>query len=185
MHGLSTNAWLVCESFKRAWREAHPNISNMWKELSVAVFNAIEAPGSTFTCRKVKVNCSGSWLRILLPSGRFLCYPKPKIEDGKITYLGVNQYSRKWERLSTYGGKLFENINQAAARDVLTHNMPAIEQAGYRIVLSIHDEIITEAPNSPGFNAEHLSSLLAANPPWATDMPLAAAGFESYRYKKD
>lgn len=185
MHGLSTNAWLVCESFKRAWREAHPNISSMWKELSVAVFNAIEAPGSTFTCRKVKVNCSGSWLRILLPSGRFLCYPKPKVEDGKITYLGVNQYSRKWERLSTYGGKLFENINQAAARDVLTHNMPTIEQAGYRIVLTVHDEVICEAPDTSEYNAEHLSSLLASNPPWAADMPLAAGGFESYRYKKD
>lgn len=183
--GLSKDAWLVCESFKRAWRQAHPNISTMWKELSIAVFNAITVPDAIFNCHALKVQKHGAWLRIRLPSGRFLCYPSPRLEDGKITYMGINQYSRKWERLQTYGGKLFENINQAVARDVLTHNMPLIEQAGYRIVLTVHDEVICEAPDSPEFNHEHLSDLLSNNPPWATDMPLAAGGFESYRYKKD
>ena len=57
--------------------------------------------------------------------------------------------------------------------------------AGYQIVLSVHDELITEAPDSDEFNAEHLSTLLATNPTWAPDMPLAAAGFETDRYRKD
>jgi DNA polymerase len=87
--------------------------------------------------------------------------------------------------LKTYGGKLFENVCQAVARDVLTHNMALIEQAGYEIVLTVHDEVICEAPDSDEFNDAHLSSLLANNPPWALDMPLAAAGFETYRYRKD
>ena len=183
--GLSKDAWLVCESFKRAWRQAHPNISVMWKELGGAVFNVITVPNAVFDCHALKVQKHGAWLRIRLPSGRFLCYPSPRLEDGKITYMGINQYSRKWERLGTYGGKLFENINQAVARDVLTHNMPLIEEAGYRIVLTVHDEVICEAPDTPEFSHEHLSALLSNNPPWASDMPLAAGGFESYRYKKD
>lgn len=64
-------------------------------------------------------------------------------------------------------------------------SMAAIEQAGYEIIVRVHDELPTEAPDTDDFNPEHLSSLLATNPPWAPDMPLAAAGFQAYRYGKD
>jgi DNA polymerase len=107
------------------------------------------------------------------------------LDDGAITYMGMSQYTRKWTRLKSYGGKLFENVCQSVARDVMAENIPAIEAAGYEIVLSVHDELICEAPDSPEFNADHLSRLLATTPPWALGMPLAAAGFETNRYKKD
>ena len=183
--GLKRDTWLVCDSFKRSWRYAHPNISAWWLELKDAAINALNNPGVAFPCRKVAFLKKGSWLLIKLPSGRFLCYPGAKMEDGKISYMGNNQYTRKWQRLYTYGGKFAENITQAFSRDVLGHNMPIIETAEYQTVLTVHDEVITEAPDLPEFNHEHLSSLLATNPEWAIDLPLAAAGFESYRYKKD
>lgn len=187
--GLSDDAFVACDVLKRAWRRAHPAIASMWRDLRDAAVNAIESPGKTFPVRALKLRRDGNWLRIVLPSGRALCYPSPRVDEvnGKdtVTYMGIDQYSRKWSRLKTYGGKLFENVCQAAARDVMGHNMPAIEAADYEIVLTVHDEVITEAPDCDKFNAEHLASLLAANPPWAPDMPLAAAGFETYRYKKD
>lgn len=183
--GLSKDAWLVCESFKLGWRDAHPNIRQFWKDIDEAVRAAIGTPGQTFLCRMLKVRRDGNWLRIGLPSGRALCYPSPEIVDGKITYMGVNQYSRKWARLDTYGGKLAENITQAVARDVMAANFPAIEAAGYALVLSVHDEGISEAPDEPAFNPEHLSSILAAVPKWAPGLPLAAAGFEGLRYRKE
>ena len=183
--GLSRDAFVACDTIKRGWRQAHPAIASLWPELRDVVIDAIEGPGRTLACRRMKVRRDGSWLRIGLPSGRALCYPSPQVHDGAISYMGVNQYSRKWSRLKTYGGKLFENVCQAVARDVMAHNMPAIEQAGYSIVLTVHDEVICEAPDAPEFNPGHLASLLAANPPWAPDMPLAAAGFETYRYRKD
>lgn len=184
--GLKRDTWLVCDSFKRSWRYAHPNISAWWSELKEAAQNALLNPERGFKCRKVAFIKKGSWLLIKLPSGRFLCYPGARLEsDGRISYMGNNQYTRKWERLYTYGGKFAENITQAFSRDVLGHNMPIIESAGYETVLTVHDEVITEAPDLPEFNHEHLSNLLATNPKWATDLPLAAAGFESYRYKKD
>lgn len=208
--GMADRTWLVCESFKLGWRAGHKEIAAYWKQLDACVRAAIEQPGRTIPCGKVKIRRDGAWLRIVLPSGRALCYPSPSLQAEKrkkdeaevvglealesdqpasgrtkITYMGVHQYSRKWTRLDTYGGKLFENICQAVARDVMAHNMPAIQAAGYDIVLTVHDEILAEAPDSPEFNAEHLASLLATNPPWAPDMPLAAAGFEAYRYKKD
>jgi DNA polymerase len=98
--------------------------------------------------------------------------------------MGVNQYSRKWSRLLTYGGKLAENITQGVARDVLASSMAPIEAAGYEIVLTIHDEIIAEAPDSPEFNPDHLAGLMSTSPHWAGGLPLAAEGFEAMRYRK-
>lgn len=185
-YGLSDKAFVVCDAFKRGWRNGQPAIASYWPELEETVREAIQHPGVTLTARKLKVRRDGNWLRIGLPSGRALCYPSPQVSDsGEITYMGVNQYSRQWQRLKTYGGKLFENICQAVARDVMAWNMPAIEAAGYQIVLTVHDEVVTEAPDSPEFNADHLGQLLAATPPWGAGMPLAAGGFEDYRYRKD
>src|SRR5690606_5607762 len=106
-------------------------------------------------------------------------------DQGKVSYMGINQYSRKWQRLKTYGGKLVENITQAAARDIMAAAMPAIEAAGYQIVLSVHDEFITETPDTDDFNSDGLAALMSTNPEWAEGLPLAAAGFETYRYRKD
>jgi DNA polymerase len=184
--GLSDRAWLVCDSFKRAWRYGHPAIASFWKDLQEAAVLAVSRPGVTFTCRMLKLRRDGAWLRIRLPSGRFLCYPSPQVDEaGKLSYMGINQYSRKWCRLKTYGGKLAENVTQAASRDVLAGNMPAIEAHGYQIVLSVHDENITEAEDRDEFNAGHLAGLMATTPTWADGLPLAAAGFEAYRYRKD
>jgi DNA polymerase len=77
-----------------------------------------------------------------------------------------------------------ENATQAWARDVLGHHMPTIEALGYEGLLTIHDELLTETPDEPDFSAEHLSSLMSAPIPWAPGVPLAAAGFETYRYRK-
>jgi DNA polymerase len=183
-YGLSDDAFVACDVLKRAWREAHPNITGYWAKLKNAVVQAINNRGKTVSALGLKIT-STSWLRIVLPSGRSLVYPHPKLVDGAITYMGVDQFTRKWTRISTHGGKLFENLCQAVARDVMAANMPRIEEAGYQIVLTVHDEIIAEAPDQPEFNADHLASLLATNPDWAPDMPLAAAGFETYRYRKD
>ena len=183
--GLSKNAFVACDAVKRVWRDAHASISSYWPFLREIVTAAIDNPGQTFDCRRLKIRRDGAWLRVGLPSGRAICYPSPAIVDGSITYMGMNQYTRKWCRLKTYGGKIFENVCQAVARDVMATNMPLIEAAGYQIVLTVHDEVICEAPDTDDFNPEHLASLLAANPTWAPDMPLAAAGFETYRYKKD
>lgn len=184
--GLSERAFVVCDSFKRAWRRGHTAIEALWGALEESAIRATRSPGTTVDCGRFRLRRDGAWLRIRMPSGRFLCYPSPQVdENGRFTYMGVNQYSRKWTRLHSYGGKLFENACQSFARDILAHNMPAVEAAGYQIVLTVHDEIITEAPDSPEFNAEHLASIMATPPAWAPDIPLAAAGFEALRYRKE
>ena len=183
--GLTDRAWCTCDAFKRAWRNAHPEISTFWGELQDAAVQALVNKGVTYTCRKLLVRCDGAWLRIKLPSGRFLCYPGAALKDGKLHYKGVNQYSRRWSALQTYGGKLAENVTQAVSRDILAASMQGIEDAGYQIVLTVHDEIIAEAPDEEDFNATALAAMMSTTPAWAKGLPLAAAGFETYRYRKD
>lgn len=184
---LDKQTYMACDALKRMWRDAHPHIVNFWIELDELVRRAIEIPEHVFvtTNGKIRIVRNKNWLRIILPSGRSLCYPSPQIDNGKITYWGVNQFTRKWQRIQTYGGKIFENICQAFARDVMAANMGIIEAAGYWLVLTVHDEDITEAPDEPRYSAKHLAKLMCTPIKWAPDMPLAAGGFESKRYRKE
>lgn len=182
---LKEKTYLVCDSLKQMWRASHPEITSHWKELKTAFADAINSPNRDFVCRKVTMRRQGAWLRIILPSGRSLCYAAPRIDEkGTLSYMGMNQYSRRWSRLTTYGGKIFENICQAVARDVMAHNMLEIELAGYEILFTCHDEVVTEANDNSYYSPEMLSSLLANPPPWGLDMPLAAKGFTDVRYHK-
>lgn len=194
---MSRKAATVCEVFKRLWREAHPATVALWKALEDLFVRATETPGETFRSGRFAARRDGNWLRIVLSSGRALVYPFPQVKevgkpraDGRrrleCSFMGVNQYNRQWSRIKTYSGKLTENACQSFARDILYDGMPAIEDAGYDICLHVHDEDVTEAPaGRPDRDSTYLSALMATPPGYALDFPLAAAGYDSYRYKKD
>ena len=184
--GLPEHVFRVCDALKRLWRNAHPATVKLWDDLEAGVRDAIESPGKTVAIARFKALREGAWLRLFLPSGRALCYPSPRVDDrGGISYMGVNQYTRRWSRIKTYGGKFAENADQAFSRDVLAHGMQPAEDAGYPIVLTVHDELITEPLDTDSYGVAALSKILATPPAWAHDIPLAAAGFEGQRYRKD
>jgi DNA polymerase len=183
-YGLSKDVFIACDSIKRMWRAANAMIESLWKTLEYDCTTSIVRGGAVERERYI-TDKKGTWLRIKLPSGRYLCYAGAKVSACKISYLGVNHYSRKWGRLATYGGKLAENLTQAASRDVLAYGMCLAEDLRYHVVLSVHDELITETPDTPEFNSEALSKIMSTVPPWAMGLPLAAAGFEAKRYRKD
>ena len=182
-HGLSDRAFVTCDVLKRLWREAHPQICSLWKDLEEAARCAIAAPNTEFRVRDLVVDRKGMWLRIKLQSGRYLCYPSPRIDtNGKISYMGVNQYTKKWDRISTYGGKLFENICQAGSRDVLFHAIPSVEAEGYQVLIRVHDELVCESEKD--LTVERLSEIMTAPRDWTVGLPLAAAGETLLRYRK-
>jgi DNA polymerase bacteriophage-type len=185
--GLNDHVWTACEALVLMWRGAHPNTQALWDAADDGVRQAIERPGETFSIgQHLRARVDGAWLRLRLPSGRYLCYTQPEVnEKGEISYMGVDHYTRQWKRVKTYGGKLIENCTQAFARDIMAHNMAGIEANQYDIVLSVHDELLTETPDTDEFNHQALSDLLSTVPPWAAGIPLAAAGFEATRYRKD
>ena len=186
--------WTASESVKLAWRDRHPATRSLWYACKDAAINAIANPGAIFPAGShlqfgFVSHVSGGWLLVKLPSGKYLTYFDPRLDaENNITYMGYgseNGGARVWSQLYTYGGKLVENACQAIAGDVLKFSMPSIEAAGYEIVLSVHDEDVTQTPDRPEFNADRLSELLATVPDWAPGLPLTAAGFEAYRYKKE
>ena len=182
----------------KAWRKANPMIVSFWWELGDAATEAVRNPGVTITCRKLKVRRDGNWLRIRIPSGRVLCYPSPKWEPktffdgvkevenpmGGLSYVGMDQYTRKWQRIRTYSGRLVENVVQATARDVFAEGLKLCEASGYPVVLHIHDEAICETPDTAEFSGDEVARMLATNPMWAGGLPLAAEGSETKRYRK-
>lgn len=117
---MSDAAFIGCDVVKRGWRAGHPAIAAWWPMLEQAFRDAVESPGFVFDCGSVRIRRDGSWLRIALPSGRYLCYPSPEIDDkGRCSYMGLDQYTRKWQRIHTYSGKLAENCI-AEGTEVLT-----------------------------------------------------------------
>ncbi len=186
-HGLTERTFVVCDSLKRMWRRAHPAISSYWKELEDSARLAIHNPGTTYTVRRLKFRRDGAWLRLGLPSGRVMCFPNPQVDEhNKISYMGVGQYSRRWERIHTYGGKFLEGSCQAASRDQLAYPMPAIEAAGFEIATHVHDELITEAPiDRDDLNPELLGAMMCSPLGWNDGLPLAAAGWQGPRYRKE
>jgi len=170
----------------KAWRSKNPNIAKLWYDCERAARNAIRNPGEVYRAGRLAFRRMGGWLRMRLPSGRYLCYFQPEVDDdGRLSYMGQNQYTRKWERLNTYGGKFTEQSTQAASRDILAAGLKAAEAEGYNPVLHVHDEIICETPDDPSFSADGLAALMSRGTQWSVGLPLAAAGFETYRYRKD
>lgn len=183
--GLSRDVWLACDSVKRLWRRANPRIVGLWSRMEAAVREALSEGREAAVTERIAFVRRGAWLLMRLPSGRYLCYPSPRLDDeGRISFMGVDQFTRKWERIETFGGKLVENLIQGAACDILCDALPRLEAAGYLPILTVHDEVLAEAPDTDAFTHEGMEALMTVNPAWAPGLPLAAAGFNSYRYHK-
>lgn len=185
---LDRNEWVASETVKLAWRDRHSNIKNLWYECKNSAVKAIKNPNKVYKAGKHLAFRTATfkghkYLLMKLPSGRFLTYFNPKIRDGAISYYGVDSLTKTWKIQFTYGGKLVENACQSIARDVLATNMLEVNKT-LPIVLTVHDEIISEVDESFENSHKELSRLMAMNPPWAKGLPLAADGFECMRYRK-
>lgn len=180
------------DELKVAWREAHPGIVRFWYDLERAAIAAVRNPGKPTHCRQIVFRMAGSFCWMRLPSGRAICYPYPEIRQQMtpwgearpaFSYMGVNSYTRKWERCYAHGGVLFNNVVQGAARDVMAEAMVRVERAGYPVILHVHDEIVCERRIGEGSLPE-FQRLMTAVPAWASGLPVAAGGFEAERYRK-
>lgn len=168
------------------WRQKSPAIPKFWRDTEKAVKTALRYPGRTTSVPcGIKYRRDADALRCILPSGRMLSYWGARLDlDGNIVFMGQNQMTRKWEQTSSYGGKLVENAVQAFARDVLALAMLRLEEAGYDIVFSVHDEIIAEEPID-GRTWEDMAEVMGQPIDWAPGLVLGSAGFETPFYMKD
>lgn len=184
----------------KGWRDNHPRTKQFWYDLDDAALRAVDEPG-TIHCAgpKILFKMAGSFLFMRLPSGRLLSYAYPRVvwkempwlneETGKpakkrvVAHMGMNSYTRRWELCYPYGGLFAENAASGTARDVMAHAMPRLEAAGYPIILTVHDEIVTEPKISHG-SLEEMCALMVPDAEWAAGLPVSVAGFEAERYGK-
>ena len=167
-----------------SWRASNPNIVQFWWDVDRCVKTAIKQRTATET-HGIRFVYQSGMLFIVLPSGRRLCYVKPKIGENKfggesVTYEGVGT-NKKWERIESYGPKFVENIVQAISRDILCHAMRTLSHCF--IVGHVHDELIIETPMDADLNA--ICEQMGRTPDWITGLLLRADGYETSFYKKD
>ncbi|GAC1585144.1 MAG: hypothetical protein NVS3B5_19600 [Sphingomicrobium sp.] len=183
------------EELKKAWRDAHPAITASWWELQDAALEAVGMPGLSIPALdgKVHYKVAHGMLWCQLPSLRTLVYAAPRIiwseatddrpSRPQVAYNGVNSLTKKWEQHTLYGGLQCENIVQAVARDILADGMIRLEEAGYPLVLTVHDENIAEVTEGRG-SVDQFAAIMEHLPNWAVGLPVAVKAWEDERYVK-
>ena len=177
----------------KLWRDSNPRIVKMWAIIEKAAITAIQTGQSVTIHRGIVIGRRWGMLTITLPSGRTICYPRAEVgteyNDGWrgdhdiIEYEGLNQTTKKWGKIRTYGGKLTENIVQAVARDILGIVILRAKKEGLNVVFHIHDEIIVEA--TPDQTLADVEALFSRPIDWCRDLPLKGAGYTTPYYLKD
>lgn len=167
-----------------AWRTSNPNIVQLWWDVDNAVKTTVRQRLDTET-HGIRFRYRSGMLFILLPSGRQLCYVKPKMGTNKfggdsVTYEGVGS-TKKWERIESYGPKFTENVVQAISRDILMYAMRTLSHCF--IVGHVHDELIIECSMDVSLDA--VCEQMGRTPPWIEGLNLRADGYETMFYKKD
>lgn len=190
------------DALKRAWRDANPLITQSWWDLQNAAIAAVDSRGLVVPVLEDRIRyvSDGKFLYCRLPSGRVLHYASPIVRwkkrtvtvDGEevdlppargVTYFGVNSLTKKWGPIDLYGGSQCDHIVQGTARDLLVEAMFRVEKAGYPIVLTVHDEILSEVDEGFG-SSDEFAELMAVLPPWAEGLPVSVKVWEHRRWIK-
>ena len=180
----------------KLWRDANPKIVKLWYEIEKCAHEAVRYHREVVgTPRNLVFNCDDNYFTIKLPSGHTLFYRNPVFKEKMVGrklskllyYEGLNQETKQWGMIDTYGGKLTENIVQAISRDLIGYAMINLEKAGYEITMHVHDEAVAEVPDDGNSQKwlDNMIHIMSQAPDWASDLPLNAAGFTSKYYKKD
>ncbi|EFM10143.1 DNA-directed DNA polymerase [Paenibacillus curdlanolyticus YK9] len=175
------------------WRNANRRIVDLWYSMEAAAIEVMETGqpvgvrGLIFA-RESHHATKQDFFTITLPSGRKLFYAKPFLREndfGKpaLHYWGMDQTSKKWTVLNTYGGKLVENCVQAIARDCLAVTLMRLDHVGYPIVLHVHDEVGAELSSAD--ELDRMLEIMAQPIQWAPGLPLKGDGFVTNFYMKD
>lgn len=176
------------------WHDTNKRICDLWYKMNSAAVEAIST-GSSVGVGRLLVSCEYDavheveYLTVLLPSGRKLYYNSPQIGENKwggpsISYMGMDQTTKKWKRIETYGGKLVENCVQAVARDCLAQAIENLEKEGLPVVFHIHDEVVIDC-RADTATLDDVVNIMSRPIPWAPGLPLNADGWVGGFFKKD
>lgn len=176
------------------WRDANKRIRDLWYSMEAAAVQVIQTGQpvglrSLVLAREMDAGNNLDFLTIRLPSGRKLYYAHPSLGQNQwgkpsITYMGMDQTTKKWKLIETYGGKLVENCVQAIARDCLAEAIERLEAANYPVVFHVHDEVVVECAAERA-SLDDIAAIMEQPVSWAPDLPMGADGWVGAFYKKD
>lgn len=195
--GMTQEGWLASETVKNAWRDRHPGIVKAWATCETLSVSALERPGKWFPWADGKCAIGAQeiggkmFLVYRLPSGRKLYRCDAQLKATKkfgrtareIRFMGVDSVTKQWVRMSTYGGDTFQSFVQAIAYDLMDNGWANVEQDGFDVVLSVHDE--AGAEGGANRTREEFEAGMNRIPAWAEGCPVSSAGYVSDRYRKD
>jgi len=173
----------------RQYREQRAAVPKLWRGLEKAAAKTIKRKtGHKFRSIEFEFDKRGPVLLMHLPSERTIAYWHPRIETDEkgreqITYNGMNQYTRQWSRIPTWGGKLVENATQSVARDVLAHGLEAVSET-LEVVMHVHDEIVVCVPEEKASDSDRVLETKMGAPTWCQDAPIKTDGFIGKYYRK-
>ena len=176
------------------WRASSPNIVNLWKALESAAIRAVTRRGTfTSSIGNIIFRYDPDVLWMVLPSGRRMAYWEPRYEEAKdpkrygktLSYMYLNQTTKKWERIETFAGRICENLVQSVARDCLKEALLNLTYEGYDIRMHVHDEVIINEPDGSGRTVEDVIRVMTKPVEWLPNLPLDADGYECPYYIKD
>lgn len=201
---LQEKEWTAIKILVENWRKANPLIVQSWWDLQDAAIAAVSTPGQVVAVcdGKIQYYSDTRNLWCVLPGGRMLCYTSPSIKtdkverqraDGttyvtykkKVCFWGVDSETKQWREQTLYGGLQCENVVQAASRDVMCDRMLAAESDGFPLILTVHDELLTEVDEHDAYRDDkRLQAIMSIVPRGFEGLPLAAAAWEDTRYVK-
>jgi DNA polymerase len=196
----------TAEAAVQAYRKKYKKVVEFWYATEKAARAAVRTPGSVHSCGGGDLGTNSNikapsllwgadkrreFLVCKLPSGRHLRYFRPSLRSIETPY-GEKEEIHYWcaglggrlEENKTYGGSLVENIVQGTARDIMANGMLNAEAAGFPVILTVHDELVTEVVEDKKGAVDHLIKAMCSLPPWAAGCPIAAEGWMGKRYRK-
>lgn len=183
----------TAKTYVTAFREKYAEIPAYWKALNTACVTATKLNICVYVKGVVVDGRNPEMLKIKLPSGRCLHYLHPKVTQEQTEWGAIREgvsyeaYDEKGLQLKRlYGGLLCENVVQAVARDILLNGMFEAEKDGFRIVMTIHDEVVGESPLESPLTFKDMEHAMTRTPGWAEGMGfvLAAEGYDCAYYRK-
>lgn len=173
------------------YRETYTEVIKFWRACEKAAIDAVMNPFSVYRIGKLSFRSTGKQLQIKLPSGRCLTYQGPEIHHKEtefglrksLCYWGTDSKTKKWAAHWTYGGKIVENCVQAVSRDLMAESAIRLEDSGYPVIMTVHDEVVTEQNINFG-SIEDFEKIMSAKPDWAKDCPIKVEAWRGRFYKK-
>lgn len=185
------------KGYRDVWREAHPEIKELWYGLESAAVRTVQTR-RPHSYRSVEYFMApdGDWLGCRITPDRVMWYREPRVVEAQmpwddfdgnpvfkpqLQYRAFKPAKGGWIVVRAWGGHLTENVVQGIARELMVEAMFRLEREHMPLVLTVHDEAVTEGQCR---DPKALEQIMAVRPEWARDWPLRANAWIGDRYRK-